>query len=237
MTGFQKFVNQQPAPGEPGDFAGANPRMSLPASPAGAYKAGTDPLVIGNFAWFNPTTGIAESNNSNGGLLAFVHRENQSIITEFLGESRMAVQAGFPVTGMSGSDFWASFPEGAEVGDPVYANNTTGAPQVDNTGATITDFVVASPVPVPAVTDNDTTIAAETGVMTVPSALVSGALEVGMVLSWSGKDANARAVITAQLTATTWQTSYTNRAAVSATTVTGTQGTMAKISTYAQATN
>jgi hypothetical protein len=232
MSGFQKFVNQEPAPGEPGDFAGTNPRTSVPSSPAGAYKVGTDPLIVGNFAWFNPATGLAESNAANGGLIGFVHRENQTIITNFLGESRLAVQAGFPVTGMSRGEFWASFPDGADVGDPVYANDTTGAPQVAAGGGTLTPFVVASPVPVPAVTDSDTTIAVETGIMTVPSALVSGVLEVGMVLTWAGQPDNARAVITAQLSATTWQTSYIGRAAVSATTVTGNQGTMAKISTW-----
>lgn len=235
MSGFQKFVNQQPAPGEPGDFYGANPRMSIP-SPQGGFKVGTDPLIVGNFAWANPATGLAESNAANGGLLGFVHRENQTVITDFLGESRMAVQAGFPVTLMGRGEFWASFPAGAEVGNPVYANDATGAPQVAAGGATITNFVVASRVPVPAVTDANTTIAAQTGVMTV-AAMASGTLEVGMVLSWPGKNANARAEITAQLTGTpggagTYATSYTNRAAVAATTVTGTQGTMAKISSW-----
>lgn len=239
MTGFQKFVNQQPAPAEPGDFAGANPRMSIP-SPQGGFKVGADPLIVGRFAWGNPATGLAESNSANGGLLGFVHRENQTIITEFLGESRMAVQAGFPVTLMGRGEFWADVgAAGCDAGEPVYANNTTGLAQQSSSGGTLTPYVFASTVPVPAVTDADTEIDAETGVMHVVSALASGVLEVGMVLTWPGMPANAHVVLQAQLETeggdeSTWQTSFYGQPAVAATTVTGTQGTMAKISTWIQ---
>lgn len=237
--GFQKWVNQQPAPAVKGDFAGANPRASLLA-PAGGFKAGSDPLTVGNFAWANPDTGIAESNSANGGLIGFVHRENQTVITEFLGESRMVVQAGFPVTLQAQGDYWADFGDaGCEVGDPVYANNTTGAPQVSASGATLTNFVCASSVPVPAVSTASATIAALTGVLTI-GAMASGEFVAGQEITWSGMPDNVRALITGQLTGTpggagTYATNYLERAAVTTTTVTGRAGSLAKISTWTQA--
>lgn len=237
---FQRQVNQQPAPAEAGDFASANPRASIPVGGPG-FRAGTDPLIVGRFAWGNPDTLKAESNSANGGLLGFVHRENQTIITTFLDEVRVAVQAGFPVTLMSQGDYWADVPAGIDAGDPVYANNTTGVAQQASGGGTLTAFVAASSVPVPAVSDAGATIAAQTGIMTVPGPMGSGLFDVGQKLTWSGKDANAQAVITAQLTGTpgedgTYATTYINRAAVTATTITGTAGTLAKISTWAQVT-
>lgn len=235
---FQTHVNRNPAPATAGDFAGSNPRASVPAGD-GQYVAGADPLIVGRFAWFNPNTGKAESNAANGGILAFVHRENQTIITAFLGEARVAVEEGFPVTGMVQGEFWADFgTAGGSAGDPVYANDTTGVAQVDPTGATLTNFVLAQDVPVPAVTDANTDIAANTGVMTV-AAMASGVLEVGQSITWAGKDPNAYVTIYAQLTGTpggagTYQTTYRNRPAVNNVTVTGTAGTLGKISSWIQ---
>lgn len=238
-TGFQTFVNQQPAPAVLGDFASVNPRASVPAGGDGILRAGSDPLLVGNFAWGNPDTGVAESNSANGGLIGFVHRnQTDTIITAFLGESRLAVQVGFPVTLFARGEFWASFPAGAALGAAVYANNTTGAPQTDPTGATITAFVVASTVPVPAVSTASATIAAATGVMTI-GAVASGAFAAGQRIT--GVGITGRATITRQLTgsaggAGTYQTDYTNKGAVATTTVTGVAGTLAKISTWIQPT-
>jgi hypothetical protein len=239
MTGFQKFVNQQPAPAVAGDFYGANPRMSVPGG-AFDYKPDTGGLLVGRFAWFNPDTHIAANAAANGGLLAFVHRENQALLTTFLQEAGLTIPEGYPAYGMSRGEFWADFPAGADVGQPVYANDTTGAAQVDPTGATLTPFVVASPAFAPAVTDTATTIAALTGVMTV-AAMASGEIQVGDVLTWSGQPANLHVLVTAQLTGTagldgTYQTTFTERPAVTARAVTASQGTLAKISSWIQPT-
>lgn len=235
MTGFQRFVHQQPAPAAPGDFAGANPRASLPA-PSGGFVAGTDPLVVGNFAWGNPDTGKAESNSANGGLIGFVHREQgQTIITTFLDESRFAVQAGFMVTLMSRGDFWADFGDaGCNVGDPVYANNTTGAPQTSSSGATITPFVCATSVPVPAIATG-ATIAVTTGIATF-GAVSQGTFEVGQTLTWSGMPANTEVRVVEVIDALHVQTDFRGRPAVSSTTITGRAGQLAKISTWSQPT-
>lgn len=232
--GFQKHVNAQPAPGEAGDFAGTNPRMSVPVGGQG-FVVGSDALIVGRFAWGNPTTGKAESNSANGGIVGFVHRENQTIITAFLGEQRVAVETGFPVTLMSQGEFWADFgTAGGDAGDPVYANNTTGVAQVASSGGTLTNYVLAQDVPVPAVSNNDATMVLNTGVLIVPTGPASGVFEVGQKLTWSGQADDVLAVITGQIDATHYSTTYVNRAAVSARVITGTAGTLGKISSWIQ---
>lgn len=53
--GFQTEINQYPAPAVEGDFASANPRVSvMPGSEI--MVAGTDGVTIGNFAWVDGTT-------------------------------------------------------------------------------------------------------------------------------------------------------------------------------------
>lgn len=241
--GFQKVVNQQPAPAQPGDFAGANPRASVPGggSLVAPFVADTGGVRIGYFAWGNPETGKAANAVDADGLLGFVHREQQLLgITTFLAESSVIITEGQPVALMSRGEFWADFPDGAAVGDPVYANDTTGAPQTSSSGATLTSFVVASKATAPAVTDTATTIAALTGVMTV-AAMASGLIQVGDLLTWSGQPANTTVKVLAQLTGTpgaagTYATDYVEFGAVTARAVTASQGTLAKISTWIQPT-
>lgn len=232
--GFQKFVNTQPAPGEAGDFAGTNPRMSL-AAPAGGYKAGPDGVIVGRFAWADYDTGLVTNVKGALVLLGFIHRENQALITEFLAEATYTIPEGFMVTLMSRGDFWADFPAGADVGDLVYADPLTGLPTVTAGGNTLTPFKVASPAIANAVSNAATTIDVDTGVMTV-AAMASGLFEVGQRLTWAGLDPNNRVTITRILTgagaAGTYQTTYLNRPAVGATTVTGSQGTLAKITSW-----
>lgn len=235
--GFQKVVNQQPAPAVAGDWAGANPRASIPSN-AGGFRAYSAGLVLGLFAWFNPDTGVARNASANGGILGFAHREQKALLTTFLQEAGETIPGGYGVDGVAAGDLWADVGAGGcEVGNPIYANNTTGAAQAAAGGGTLTRWVAASRVPVPAVTDADSTIVALTGVLVVPSALISGVLEVGMVLTWGAIPANVTAKIIGTIDATHWQTDYKERAAVAATTITGSQGTLAKISTYVPATS
>ena len=124
-NGFQNFVNSQPAPAEPGDFAGINPRMSVSA-PQGGYACVPEGCTVGRFAWGNPASGLMGNYFQPASLLGFVHRENQAIITEWLSKSVMLVPAGFPITGMSRGDFWAEFLDGASFGDAVFADALTG---------------------------------------------------------------------------------------------------------------
>lgn len=228
-NGFQSFVLAQPAPAEAGDFAGTNPRTSTTAGPGG-FVAESAGVVVGRFAWGDPATGLASNTRSSNTVLGFVHRENNAIITPFLLGSVLTVLAGLPVTLMSGGDFWAEFTAGAAIGVPVYANPTTGAASTSSGGGNIlTPFFVDTTVPIDA---SVTASIAATNVMTV-SAVGSGVLAVGQFLSGTGIPANTQ--ITAQLTGTAGGTgTYATNlyAVVTSTTVTATQGQLAKISTW-----
>jgi hypothetical protein len=68
----------------------------------------------------------------------FVHREQQALITAWLGSSSMAVPVGLPVTLMNGGDFWAKFAAGATAGQKAYASYADGSLSSGVTGAPAT---------------------------------------------------------------------------------------------------
>lgn len=199
MSGFQQYVNQQPAPGEAGDFAGANIRASTLAGPLGLIAAPDVPaafggasastLTIGQFCWGVPsdgtptTVGLASGYYAANALLGFLHRDNnyETIITAFLGEARSTIRQGFGVNASSRGDFWASFPAGATIGQKVYADPFTGAPSAAAAGGTVSVAITAS--------------LATTGVLTVT--VTGGVLAAGQVVVGTGVPAGA--VITSQL--------------------------------------
>lgn len=239
MSGFQTFVQQQPAIGVEGDFASTNPRASVPPVIGGAFKVAPGQSVrVGYFAWANQQTGLVYSSAAAAGsnaVMGFVARqpnEPSVVITQFLGESRMTLEAGMPVTLMATGDYYANLP-GADAGEFIYADPATGAPTLSDGGGTnpFTQFKAASQAKVNAVTANTTTIAATTGIMTVAT-VNSGTIEVGQRVTGAGVPANT--YITAQLTGTpggagTYQTTSVNRPAVPAFAATMVQGGLAKI--------
>jgi hypothetical protein len=113
-----------------------------------------------------------------------VRNEGQTVITAFLGQNRLAVEAGFPVTLFNRGDFWtvprAATSGNISAGDTVYANPEDGS-----------------------VTD-DTTHFSATGVQTAASttvtisAVTKGKLLVGDILVGTGVDAGL--TVLAQLT-------------------------------------
>lgn len=141
--GFQRTVNNQPAPAVAGDFASANPRVVVLAGP-GQFQSPEGGLTIGNFAWANPDTGVVSQSYVAGYQLGFLHRENQGIITQFLGESTMVVAPGFMITLFSQGEFWAEFEGGATPGQLVYARPSDGAPIAGGSTAPATDAFTAS---------------------------------------------------------------------------------------------
>lgn len=134
-TGFQTFANNELPKAVPGDFAGANIRASLLAG-AGAFVAGQSGVNVGVFAWFDPVTGQANNYFKIGAMLAFIHRNNQGLITLFLGISTTKVVPGNMVAGMDQGDFWGLFSGGATAGQSVYADPVTGALTAAASGAT-----------------------------------------------------------------------------------------------------
>jgi len=235
---FQTFVQNQPAPGEAGDFAGVNPRTSVNAPPGG-YAADSFGVIVGHFAYGDPATGLAHNALTANALQGFVPRNQQSgtLITTFLDGTTLSVVQGYPVTLYNQGDFWAYFPTGAAVGAPVYALNTDGTPQTSSAAATLTPFTVVSVVDAPSVFT--ASIAApsppsvDVSIMHVTAFTSGPPLSAGQLLSGTGVVANTR--IVSQVSGTPGGVGFyvvSEQAAVASTTITATGGQMGKISTW-----
>lgn len=136
--GFQKTINIQPAPAVEGDFASANPRASVLAG-EGAFIADTAGVTVGRFAWAD-SSGLV-TNAGAGAPTGFVHREQQALITAWLGETSMLVPEGLPITLHNEGDFWVKTLTVATVGQKVFASLTTGEVKTDAAGATVAGYV------------------------------------------------------------------------------------------------
>jgi len=242
--GFQRKINREPAPAVAGDFASNNPRSSIvPPVESGFVTAPAQAVTCGYFAW-GATTGLVYSSAAGAGAnasLGFVGRQANIpsvLITDFLGESKMTLNAGLPVTLFSAGDYWAYLP-GGDVGDIVYADAATGAPTLDDASAANPDtgFVVASQARADVVTAATSTIALNTGILTVVT-IDSGGNNIQVGDKVTGVGVPAETYITKQLTgaagaAGTYQTNSYNRAAVAAAAFTFSQGGLVKITRVA----
>jgi hypothetical protein len=170
-TGFQTFVNNELPIGVAGDFAGANIRASVPSPPPG-FTAAPSGVIVGAFAWGNPATGIASNYYQANSGLGFVHRENNALITSFLGFATMEVLPGQMVTLMNQGDYLGLFTGGATVGQKVYSDPYTGLLTANATGNGVTANSTAASL-------------ANTGVLTV-GATLTGNLAVGQAVYATG---------------------------------------------------
>lgn len=132
---FQSVINNQQAPGVKGDFASTNPFASV-LSGQGTLVAPPGGLLVGNFFWVGPD-GTCSQSFVSGWQIAFLGRNEQALITTFLGEASMLVPQGFPVVGFNEGDFWAQFEAGGTVGNNVYADPNNGAPLAGATAPTL----------------------------------------------------------------------------------------------------
>lgn len=202
-SGFQSTVNRELPVAVAGDFAGTNPRASVPGGP-GAFKCVSTGVRVGRFAWFNPATGLASNYIQEGSVLAFVHRENQAQLVEYLEAFESTIQGFFNVTGHTRGDFWGEFLAGASINQKVYANAQTGALTAAATGTGTQSLAFTG------------SIAVTTGLMTVTVAGTPASLAVGMTVTGTGVPAGT--FITALGTGTggtgTYQTNLLNAAAV-----------------------
>lgn len=135
---FQTTMNVNPAPAVEGDFASANPRASVLAGP-GALVAGSAGVTIGRFAWADANGLVL--NSGTGAPSGFVHREQQGVITEWLGRATMLVPKGLPITLHNAGDFWVRTATAATIGQKIFASITDGTVQTGAAGATIAGFV------------------------------------------------------------------------------------------------
>ena len=147
--GFQTQVNLNPAPAVAGDFASSNPRSTVLAGPGGLV-AGAGGVTVGRFAWVDETDGATVNNfgRYTGAPSGFVHREQQAVITNYLGEASNVIPVGMTVTLHNEGDFWAKV-EGstaATIGATVYASYADGSIQIGSaqTGASFTGSIGAT---------------------------------------------------------------------------------------------
>ena len=200
---FQATVNNQPAPGVRGDFASTNPFSSVTAAP-GALVAPAGGLAVGNFAWVGPLGQVSQAYVS-GYALGFLGRNEQALITQFLGEASLVVPEGFMVTLFNGGDFWAYFANGATAGAAVYVDETTGAPQMQSTNSFTGEIGFTGTGSLSSVTGNLTLVANTSGIITVGdvvsgTGVVSGTTITGLV---SGTPNQAGAVYSLSVAPTT----------------------------------
>ncbi len=190
---FQTQVNLQPAPAVAGDFASSNPRASMLAGP-GALVAAALGVIVGRFAWAD-VDGLV-SNYGGDGQVGFVHRDQQAVITAYLGEASNTIPEGMPATLMIAGDFWAAFAAGATKGQKVFASYEGGTAVAGTAGSPPTGGVVTASTGGTAVTSIIGVVgvasmgAVVTGgiagtVLTV-SAVTGGVLHVGSILSGPG---------------------------------------------------
>lgn len=194
--GIQTQVNAALAPAVAGDFADANPRVTVLAGPGGLV-AGALGATTARFAWaVNPddADGAPAIVNSfgNGVPTGFVHRDQTGLIVNFLDDASMVVRQGFAITLFSSGSFWVKN-DGAGQAQPgmkAYAQLSTGK---------IAFAATATPPSSAAATG---TIAAATGsftgsiaddILTI-TAVGSGVAVVGGLLSGTGVATGTRIV-------------------------------------------
>jgi hypothetical protein len=184
MSGFQNVVNTVQAPGVAGDFASVNPFSSITTAPGGLV-APAGGLTVGNFFWVGPQGQTSQSYVS-GWQIAFLGRNEQALITQFLGQSTLVVPQGFMVVGMNGGDFWAYFADGATAGATVYADETTGAPQMQATNVFTGEIGWVGTASLSSVTGNMTIVTITSGILSIGdtvsgTGLTSGTTVTGLV--------------------------------------------------------
>lgn len=225
MTGFQQTVNLQPAPGQAGDFADANPRASVLAGP-GQLVAGSAGLTVGRFAWVE-ATGTFASNTGVGLPAGFVHRElGAAMITTYLAETSNLIPSGFEVTLFNAGSFWAinDGTNDVTIGMKAYAAYGTGKVTF---GATATPPTAASVTASVAASTGSFTASILGNVMTV-TVVGSGVARPGGTLSGTGVITGT--TIVSQLTGTaggvgTYEVSI-EHGVIASTTISETYGTM-----------
>lgn len=140
-TGFQGSVNTFPAIGVAGDFASANPRSSYVGGEAGIVAASAG-VTVGNFAWLTGSDLSVANSTGSGVPDGIVHRELNALITTYLAETSLTIQAGQPVALFTKGDFYVKATVGAAAkGQKAFAKLSDGSVQFANAGATVSGFV------------------------------------------------------------------------------------------------
>lgn len=203
MGGFQNRVNLVLPPAVEGDFASANPRVSVLGG-SGAYVAGPEGVLVGRFAWVDPVDFRTVSNQGTAGNApdGFVHREQQGLITVYLETSSLLVPEGFPVTLHNQGDFWVKNlgPGALTKGATVYAGYADGgAYSSAPAGASATASLGSTNTAAIGSTSTGTVVAGNANQITLSS--VTGKIYIGDTIAGTGVPANTE--VTAQISGTT----------------------------------
>jgi hypothetical protein len=179
---FQQTVNTQPSPAVEGDYASQNPRTSVLAGPGGLV-AGPGGVTVGAFAWIEADGHTVQSFGTNNTAPdGFVHREQQALITQFLGSFSMNVPEGFPITLDGEGDFWvrnqgpAAFTKGAT----VFASFATGLAFTSApAGATATGSIGATFTATAGTPTTQLVVTAVTGLISIGDTLSGTGITAG----------------------------------------------------------
>jgi hypothetical protein len=203
---FPNQLQTWPGVGVAGDRCSLNTNNFSLLAGQGAFVAGSAGVTIGNMAWVDYGTGIVTSFGS-GLIGGFISREQQGLITQYLGETSFQVAPGYQVTVHSAGDFWVKN-TGTTVATPgqkAYANYATGAITFAATGSPPTGAVVVGGIASSTATFTaaiaiPATPANAPGTMTV-SAVSSGTLSAGGTVTGLTSVAAGTTIVT-QLTGT-----------------------------------
>lgn len=135
---FPRSVQQYQAPAVEGDFASANPRGTVVAG-EGELKSGVGGVTIGRFAWADASGNV--TNAGAGVPTGFLHRDQQALITAYLGAASMVIPQGYHVTLFRDGDFWVKSLTIPTKGQKVFASLTTGDVKTAAAGATVTGYI------------------------------------------------------------------------------------------------
>lgn len=200
MSGsFQTATRNLQAPGIAGDFASMNPRASQLSTQiynSTGFRAGPSGLVIGLFAWLDPSTWTFASNNGAGAPQGIVGRGGMNaLITTYLSAYGVTIPAGMGVGNLyDGGDFWV-VNAGSGIASPgmkAYANNGTGVITFAAAGAPTTASSSTGSDIAPGTGSSALSTITDDVFTTGPS--VTGTLPIGSVLSGTGVASGTRIV-------------------------------------------
>jgi hypothetical protein len=217
MSGFQRQVNQVPAPAVEGDFCDNNPRATVNAGPGGLVT-GPEGMTVGRFGWVAADGKTAHSFATAAvapwGILG---REQQALITEYLGEASMIVPGGFGITLFDDGGFWMrnQGPSAMVYGTQIYASyENGGAYTAAPSGAAATGIIGSTNTGAMGSTSTGTAVVGEASQITLSA--VTGLISIGEELAGTGITAGT--TILSQISGTTggagvYQLSENNTAA------------------------
>ncbi len=221
--GFQQTVNTNQAPAVRGDFASSNPRVTALQPGGGAFVSGAS-VFVDRFVW-TEADGRTLNCAGSGAPTGYVSRRQQGLITTYLDQVTLQLQAGFPVSPFTEGEFWALNTGSNPVikGMKAFANYASGVITFLAAGSTVTGASVTGAI-VPA-TGSFTGSIAE-NVLTI-TAVGSGVVVNGGILSGTGVVTGTQ--VTSQLSGTaggvgTYSVNYTQT--VASTTISETYGTL-----------